>query len=343
MLYHVGALRRLNEFGLLSAVSRLSSVSGGSIVAATLGMAWSRLRFDESGVADNFVDLVQVPLFELAGHLLDVSSVLEGVRPLRGPARALSRRYARYLFGPATLQDLPQSPRFILNTTNLATGTLMRWSREYAADYRVGSMFGPTASLADVVAASSAFPPFLSPMKMRVTQPIVDHRTRMPVQAPPRCLWLTDGGVYDNLGLQAVESFHTVLCSDGGAPLDYAGKPRSNWLSQSLRTAHVIDSQVRALRRRRLVAEFIANERLGALWTIATPVSNYGLPDAVPVADTVVSRLAGVPTRLAPVPVKVRKQLVNWGYVSADCGVRAYVEPSFSRPEGLPFPEESLR
>ncbi len=317
-------------------------MSGGSIAAAVLGAAWRQLRFDESGVADNFVDLVQTPLFELAGRLLDVTSVLEGVGSLRGPAKALSRRYVRYLFGSATLQDLPDAPRFTLNTTNLATGTLMRWAKEYAADYKVGTIFEPTAALADVVAASSAFPPFLSPMKLRVSQPLVAHGTRVPVASPPKRLWLTDGGVYDNLGLQAVESFHTVLVSDGGAPLDYAGRPRSNWLSQSLRTVHVIDSQVRALRRRNLVAEFADKERLGALWTIATPVASYKLGDALPVSEATVNRLAAVGTRLAPLAVALRKQLVNWGYVSADCGVRAYVERSFSPPTGLPFPEEAL-
>ena len=158
MLYHVGALHRLNELGLLSVTGRFSSVSGGSIAAAVLGAAWRQLRFDESGVADNFVDLVQTPLFELAGRLLDVTSVLEGVGSLRGPAKALSRRYVRYLFGSATLQDLPDAPRFTLNTTNLATGTLMRWAKEYTADYKVGTIFEPTAALADVVAASSHVP-----------------------------------------------------------------------------------------------------------------------------------------------------------------------------------------
>ena len=342
MLYHVGALRRLNELGLLAVASRFSSVSGGSITAALLGLTWDRLRFDGTGVSDNLVDVVETPLFELAGRLIDIWSVLGGLGSLRSPAQALSGHYARHLFGSATLQDLPESPRFTLNTTNMVTGTLMRWAREYAADYRVGTIFEPTTALADVVAASSAFPPFLSPMKLRVSQPLVDHRSRVPVDAPPKRLWLTDGGVYDNLGLQAVESFHTVLVSDGGAPFDSAGKLRANWLSQSLRTVDVIDRQVRALRRRRLLAEFTDGQRLGSLWTIATPVGRYGLADAIPVSDVTVRRLAAVPTRLAPISVRLRKQLVNWGYVSADCGVRAYVEPSFSPPTGLPFPDEPL-
>ena len=43
MLFHVGALWRLNEVGYLSKLSRVSSVSGGSITAGVLactGLSW---------------------------------------------------------------------------------------------------------------------------------------------------------------------------------------------------------------------------------------------------------------------------------------------------------------
>src|SRR5713226_3113267 len=45
MLFHLGALWRLNEFGMLSKLDRISSVSGGSITAGVLGMNWSQLAF----------------------------------------------------------------------------------------------------------------------------------------------------------------------------------------------------------------------------------------------------------------------------------------------------------
>ncbi|HYX04969.1 MAG TPA: patatin-like phospholipase family protein, partial [Reyranella sp.] len=43
MLFHTGVLIRLNELGLLKQVSRVSSVSGGSISAAYLGLVWKKL------------------------------------------------------------------------------------------------------------------------------------------------------------------------------------------------------------------------------------------------------------------------------------------------------------
>jgi NTE family protein len=338
MLFHLGSLRRLNEFGLLGATSRFSSVSGGSITSAVLAARWSSLNWSPEGVATNF-DVVEQPIFDLAGKTIDIRCGLASLVPLRSAARALASAYRRLLFGTAGLQDLPDNPRFTFNTTNLTTGTLFRWSKEYGADYQVGSVFNPEVSIADVVAASSAFPPFLSPMNLRVPGTLVHHGTREPVIDPPSRLTLTDGGVYDNLGLQPVESFHTVLASDGGAPLDYNPKLRANWLSQSMRTTLVIDAQVRALRRKHLVRELTRGERLGALWTIATPLDRYPVDGKLPVSIEVARQLAAISTRLASMPVGMRRRLMNWGYVSADAAVRSYVEPSFSAPAGLPFPD----
>src|SRR2546421_7984178 len=72
MLFHLGSLWRLNEFGLLPHLDRVSSVSGGSITAATLALAWNELSFDEEGVAHNFPEKVAVPVRRLAGKTVDL-------------------------------------------------------------------------------------------------------------------------------------------------------------------------------------------------------------------------------------------------------------------------------
>lgn len=53
MLFHLGAVLRLNEFGLLSVVDRVSSVSGGSLVAAALARYWADLDFGSDGASRN--------------------------------------------------------------------------------------------------------------------------------------------------------------------------------------------------------------------------------------------------------------------------------------------------
>ena len=163
MLYHVGALRRLNEFGLLSVVDRFSSVSGGSITAAVLARDWENLGFDQDGIAQRF-ESVERTLFDLAGKTIDWQSGILGAVPGTTGARQLARRYRQMLFDSATLQDLPaEPPRFVFNTTSMATGNLFRWSKPYAAEYSVGQIERPSLELAEVVAASSAFLPSSRP------------------------------------------------------------------------------------------------------------------------------------------------------------------------------------
>jgi NTE family protein len=338
MLYHVGALRRLNEFGLLSVVDRFSSVSGGSITAAVLARDWETLRFDQSGVAQEF-EAVERTLFDLAGKTIDWQSGVLGAIPGTTGARQLARRYRRLMLGGATLQDLPsEPPRFVFNTTNMATGNLFRWSKPYAADYSVGRIERPPLGLAEVVAASSAFPPFLSPLRIAPPGTVLGHTTGLAADEPPSQLWLTDGGVYDNLGLQTAQSFHTVLASDGGTPLSYANRVGHNWGSQTLRTVGLVHAQVSRLRRHQFVDELVRGERLGALWTIATRMTDYTAPGTLPCPFSATRLLANLPTRLAKMPTETRMRLINWGYASADAAIRSYVEPSLPSPFGMPYP-----
>ena len=79
MLFHVGALWRLNEVGLLSKLDRISSVSGGSITAGVLGMNWTQLKFDRSGMGQGFVPALVDPIRQLASHTIDWKAVVIGL------------------------------------------------------------------------------------------------------------------------------------------------------------------------------------------------------------------------------------------------------------------------
>src|SRR5438093_13435305 len=78
MLFHAGALWRLNELGYLPKLARFSSVSGGSITAGVLGLKWNRLAFDANGVAPRLVEEIVTPLRSLAGHTIDKPDILKG-------------------------------------------------------------------------------------------------------------------------------------------------------------------------------------------------------------------------------------------------------------------------
>src|SRR5947208_12453018 len=75
MLFHLGALWRLNEMGYLPKLARISSVSGGSITAGVLGFKWSRLAFNAQGVSATFDAEVVQPIRAVAGKTIDQGAI----------------------------------------------------------------------------------------------------------------------------------------------------------------------------------------------------------------------------------------------------------------------------
>jgi NTE family protein len=340
MLFHLGTLWRLNELGFLPRLDRVSSVSGGSITAGVLAHGWSRLELDEKGVALGFEAAVAEPTRKVAGRTVDVPTILLGALLPGMIGDRLAGAYSRHLFGDATLQDLPDRPRFVFNATNLQSGVLWRFSKPSMADYRVGTIEHPTVRLAVAVAASSAFPPFLSPVKPKLDlDSYVRGRGKLDSPEYRRAPVLTDGGVYDNLGLEtAWKRYETVLVSDGGG--QYQAQPRvsANWLHQTRRVIGTIDSQVRSLRKRQVIGGLAAGARSGAYWSIWSEVADFRLEDALEAPDVRTKELARVSTRLKKLDGVLQERLVNWGYAICDTAIRKHVEPAAPRPIALPYP-----
>jgi NTE family protein len=347
MLFHAGALWRLNELGWLPKLDRVSSVSGGSIAAGVLAKHWDSLSFDPiTGVASNYEQTVAADLMNLAKKTIDVPAVLRGLLSFKPIGDQVARIYRNKLFKDRTLQDLPDRPRFVINATNLQSGALWRFSKPFMADYRVGQVLSPDVPLAKAVAASSAFPPVLSPVSLRLAPGAV---TSFPDDPNPQLHFppyttkavLSDGGVYDNLGLQTANQCHTLLVSDGGGALTNQPRPRRLWPLQLLRVLNVIDNQVRSLRKSHLVDDYKNDRRDGTYWGIRTQIAEYGLPDSLPAPPARVDDLAKTPTRLAHLPREHRERLVNWGYAIADAAMRRWVVPATPAPPkpAFPFPD----
>lgn len=345
MLFHVGAICRLNELGLLRGLKRISSASGGSVAAAQLGLVWKQLAFDATQTATNLDEHFVNPVRKLASHTIDVWSVLAGaVVPWTTAATWIARAYAKHLFGAATLQDLPaddEGPRFVINATNAHSGVLWRFMRPYMRDYRVGEVKSPAVPLALAVAASSAFPPFLSPVDIALdpasfTPGSGSDLQRAPFTSGPR---LTDGGVYDNLALQAVvDRYDTVLVSDGGGHIEAEARAASDWPRHTYRVLQMMDSQVRALRVRALLrANDPARQRV-AYWSVRSDLRDYPASSALaaPLADCLA--LAATPTRLSAIPAARQEALINWGYAAGDVAVRSYVETGKAKSPKFPYP-----
>ena len=332
MLFHVGAIIRLNELAMLPQLKRVSSVSGGSITAGVLGLNWGRLAFDANGRATQLQEQLIEPIRKMARITIDRGAVLGGVLFWGSVNDRVVGNLQDALFKSATLQDLPadsDGPRFILNATSVQTGSLVRMSRPYLADYRVGLIHNPAVLLAQAVAASSAFPPILSPAEIDVDPSDFETDDRCDLQTEPftDTLVLTDGGVYDNLGLEpAWKRYRTILVSDGGGKMLPEPDPASDWAQHSKRVLDIIDNQVRSLRKRHLIDSYVRGERSGAYWGIRTEIGGYDLGDALPASHQQTLRLADTPTRLKRLPEERQQQLMNWGYAVCDAAMRKYVD-----------------
>ncbi len=345
MLFHLGVLWRLNELGRLPALDRIASVSGGSIVAGALALAWPRLAFGSDGVGRGFEAHVADPVLALAGHTLDVFAVLGGILGPERVGERLADFYAERLFADATLQDLPEAPRFVLCATNLASGELLRLSRRELADWRVGTVPAPRTRLADAVACSSAFPPVLSPFELDLRRE--DWRTvegnDLGTPAYRGLVRLTDGGVYDNLGLETVwKVCRTVLVSDAGGQTRDDPEPSLDWPRQTLRVLKVVDHQVRSLRRRQVLDGLAAGTRDGAYWGIRSAIGSFGTEDVLPCPLEQTRDLARTPTRLASMDPERRERLVNWGYAVTDAALRGRDGAANAVPARFPFPASAV-
>jgi NTE family protein len=341
MLFHTGSLIRLNELGYLPELARISSVSGGSITAAALGLSWARLSFDDRRTATNFHELVVEPIQRLADQTIDKSSVLLGMFGPRSIAEQIMRSYERHLLGAATLQDLPDRPRFVLNATNLQSGVLWRFMKPYMRDYLVGEVKNPRVKLALAVAASSANPPFLSPLHLKLSMDDYSPEAGEPLHRREYMtdVVLSDGGVYDNFGLEtAWKRYDTVLVSDAGGQLSPESDVKSDWLRQLPRVVNVIDSQVRSLRKRQVVASFISGERKGAYWGIRSEIAKFDLPDTLDCPPANTQLLAGAATRLARLGRPTQHRLINWGYAICDAAMRKHVLSGPLTAPKFPFP-----
>lgn len=339
MLFHLGALWRLNEMGFLPKLARISSVSGGSITAGVLGLKWGRLQFDATGISATFDAEVVQPIRSLARKTIDEGAILGGILLPGTISDKVVDSYRQHLFGTATLQDLPPDPpRFVINATSVQTGALFRFSRPFMADYRVGMIPNPTTELAVAVAASSAFPPVLSPLKLDVEPTSWAPASGLDSEDLHKEPYLsevvlTDGGVYDNMGLEtAWKKYLTVLVSNGGGKLQAQPEPASDWARHALRINDIIDNQVRSLRARQVIGAFEKDERKGTYWGIRTCITDYQLPDALVCPEEQTLALAATPTRLKRLDDLLQERLINWGYAVSDAAMRRHVSHVAVRP-----------
>lgn len=364
MLYSLGSVWRLNEMGWLRKVDMITSVSGGSILNGVLATRWPRLQWS-NGVATNFAQEVAAPVRRLAGKTIDVAAGIEGLISIFSTiSDKVVEAYDEALFDGVRLQaGIPafakgQTPRFLFYATSLQTGSSVRIERKRLADYRIGEIPNPDLPVARVVAASSAFPPVLSPVELELDPAQwqrLDGAFLFDDVALKKRLMLTDGGVYDNMGLEAIwDRAGTVLVSDAGAPLDPQASPHTDWTRQAIRVLDIVSEQTRALRRRKLMDDFKQTQhegsgdpgpgearKKGTYWGIRTRIDAYGVP-ALTHDNARTAELMNIRTRLNEFTAQEQGRLINWGYALTDAAMRKYVDTTAAAATAWPVPEHRL-
>ncbi|MEX2219391.1 MAG: patatin-like phospholipase family protein [Phycisphaerales bacterium] len=284
-LFHLGALRRLNELAVLARVETVTSVSGGSILNGVLATRWSELSLGTGGVFANYDKVVADPVREFCARDLR-TPLLVGTRlnPVQWPTlvrdlgavpgNALAGAYQRLCLG-RQLAQLPAPapggvPRFVFCATNVQTGAC--WHFHGGPGGRMGDFYtGYTecdgVSVAEAVAASSAFPPGFGALRLPAggrtftrVDPWGDERASSKKRKPlgeqaQRVVLLTDGGVYDNLGVEPVWTRGgCVLVSDAGRPFSSQTRCWQALVPRLRRATEVSMEQVGAVRKRWLPA-----------------------------------------------------------------------------------------
>jgi len=246
-LFHLGVIKYLRDVGLLSKVTHICSVSGGSILAAHLVQRWAEYLEKENYDDGPAQELIRFAESDLRCRVFRRAFSI--VRLMRwekwSPTRWLEYYYSRELYQSQPLSALMAAtcttetlrrPELHILATDLETGVLCSFSHQglwynlHDADQNLAKKAErDLAKIADqpiglAVAASSAFPlvfrpVYLTPQRVGRKKDEFFGRDEM---------FLTDGGVYDNLALvpfvvrNEAWKCDLVLASDASRVSDWA-------------------------------------------------------------------------------------------------------------------------
>ena len=255
--FHLGVMRELQRLRILGRLDLVSCVSGGSIAGGALVVCWR----DPAGALEKLEQYLKT-------KSIAVASVLGGaLDPFSSRLDKLADTYDRDLFRGARLSALKSGPRVYFNTTNLATGNMFSFvagggKEEEMGEHELGFAGASDFLLSRAVAASSAFPPVFPPLRL---DPDV-----YPPAAGVEYVTLTDGGIYDNMGvnplLRARNALDYLIVSDGGRPFAMEERPTESGAIVLKASLDIMMEQIRGLEFDRIEHRHLAGKGPRPLW-----------------------------------------------------------------------------
>ena len=291
--FHLGCLRALHDRGILDKVAVLSGVSGGSVIAALYAYSDEPFEAFEHrveaalsrgmvlGIARETFLSFELPKIVVATVLSGMAAILSRTLQLIGWFLSLVRLRAKWL-DVIVEKILDIAPRFssrttaferhlvrryfgnlrmdavgrrglsvVINAAELRTESAFRYGSVESGCWRFGKLTD-TPSVATAVAASAAFPAFLPALDQYLifTNRGIDSKHRVII---------TDGGVYDNLGVSCMlpgrsSEFSTnalpvgfIFACDAGQGMPSGARRPTFWMSRMLATVMTIHRRTQTM------------------------------------------------------------------------------------------------
>lgn len=360
-IFHLGVLKRLAELGWLQRVDVLSTVSGGSIIGAFAVIRWQRwLQAGGNGAA--FDQVIAQPFLD---QIQKRNFILEWLfkSPFWPLRKIIDRQFTRtqaavelineWFFEGLACDQLPEQPLLVLNATSLQSIRSWRFTRGGLGDSRIGysGWNGQPIPLALAVCASASFPPVFPPLRIRRGHYTFSGPSYGETPLPDfDFIPLTDGGVYDNSGMEAlfkptllpggtkVEKSQFLLVSDGGAPANYdfrsSGLPAMTEGLLLYRADQIAREQVTAVRTRWLMEQITTGKRQGLLVSLRSALDRIdtsqaakycaSVPSAHQVPLSLLPKLRAIRTSLDRFTAIECRALMYHAYLMTDCFLWCY-------------------
>lgn len=281
--FHLGCLRALQELEVLDKVKVLSTVSGGSVIGALYALSDEPFSEFEKRIRTILVRGLARPtirtafltaegpkavlcwavvgtinlIFVAGSNLMRLLALFLPIEKQKiwwfndwhPPIRRFASRTTIFrraldsaLFKGARVNDLKDDkPLLIINAADLCTGTAFYFTAKESGSWRLGKLAYTDITLAHAVTASAAFPLFLPALDEQLPFNRRDDSRRV------ERVSLTDGGVYDNLGLAPlwpdrdpsvslnVTPVDTIICCRAGYGLRH--NPPARFIIARLKSA----------------------------------------------------------------------------------------------------------
>jgi len=272
-VFHLGVLKWLAEKGQMESITKISTVSGGSL---SIGLIYAhndqRWPSSEEFLKEVLPKVRRVLLTEDIQLKALWKLVLSPWR-WKQKVHVLADTMAQHWGIRGVMTDLGKEPQWYVNCTTFETGKRFRFCQEDMGDYKMGYSKKPKIPVAEAMAASAGFPVLVGPYRLN-TEHYVWEKPRFEDSdwdiKDNKYVHLWDGGVYDNLGLESVfkieeggtlrKGIDHLIVSNAFAGNGYVKRKSDLAVKNLRRLLDIATDQVGALRTRS-VMDFIFRTR----------------------------------------------------------------------------------